>query len=76
MVPNAIAAELATRKMDSEIQRAAQHIVTRASIRPARRGPVDSVRNIVGVALIAAGRRIQGVHADRIIKPVTAGARP
>lgn len=66
MMPNAVIRELVTQKMESEIERAERLTVARALIQPDHRGLVHSVRHRIGVALIAAGCRIQGSLSDRV----------
>lgn len=72
MMPNVIASELATRKMNDEISRAAQDAVGRSTDRRARHGLLRGMRRMTGATLISIGRRVQGTMPETGSQPAGA----
>jgi hypothetical protein len=75
MTPNLLTQELATHKIEEEIARAASLSVKRSISSPAERSRLVGLRQTIGIALIAAGRWVQGSDAGCRPRTMAAGTR-
>jgi hypothetical protein len=73
MTPNLLTQELAMHKIEEEIARAASLAAERLA--GAERSRLAGIRQAIGVALIAAGRWVQGSAAERRPRTMAAGTQ-